>query len=325
LKKLKEKGVSIIYITHRFSEIYELCDRVTVMRDGETVGSLDIADVNDEKLIQMMAGRKIENMFERKKLGGKPPSCEPPLGKPLFEVRNLSVKDKLENIYLRVDKGEIVVIFGLFGAGQNELCRAIFGDIPLDGGEIFIRGEKLRIRSTKDACDKGIGFVSDNRKQDGLVPMRSVKENITLASLSRRLANRLGIVLSKKENTTAQAFSDRLKVRCSGLHQKIGSLSGGNQQKSVLCRWLVNDAKVLLLNMPTRGVDVGARSEIYRTLEDLCEQGVAVVVVSLEMPEVLGIADRIYVMHERKIVGEMTRNEATQEKLMSYAVGILES
>lgn len=314
LNKLRDSGVSIIYITHRFSEVYELCDRVTVMRDGQTVGVMDIADVTDENLVQMMAGRKIENMFERKRFSP---------GEPIFEVRGLSVEGKLENINFTANRGEIVVIFGLVGAGQNELCRTIFGDIPRDSGDIVLNGKRMNIRNTRDACDNGIGFVTENRKQDGLVPMRSVKENITIAALMRKLCNKFKVILSNKENDLAHTYFTKLNVRCSGIQQKMGSLSGGNQQKTLIARWLANDTKVIILNMPTRGVDVGARAEIYRALEDLCEQGVAVVIVSLEMPEVLGIADRIYVMHERKIVGEVSYENATQEQLMRYAVGIV--
>ncbi len=314
LRALRDSGVSIVYITHRFSEIYELCDRITVMRDGQTVGVMDIGDVTDEKLVQMMAGRKIENMFERRRL---------PRGEPVFELRDFSLKGKLDRISLTVNRGEIVVVFGLFGHGQNELCRAIFGDIPHDSGEMILNGQKLDIRTIRDACDSGIGFVTENRKTDGLIPMRSVKENITLAALMRKLCNKFKVILFGKENELAYTYFTKLNVRCSGMQQKIGSLSGGNQQKAIICRWLANDTKLLLLNMPTRGVDVGARAEIYRALENLCEQGVAIIVVSLEMPEVLGIADRIYVMHERKIVGEMDQAEATQEQLMRYAVGIV--
>ena len=174
----------------------------------------------------------------------------------------------------------------------------------------------------KDACDKCLGFVSDDRKNDAIIPLRSVEENICLSALRTKLSGKLGIVRRAEEKTLAMKYFKELELHCSGIDQKIGTLSGGNQQKCVIARWLANDAKVLLLNMPTRGVDVGARSEIYRVLEELSGQGVAIVIISLEMPEVLSIADRIYVMHEGRIVGEMERREATQEKLLSLALGV---
>lgn len=314
LRKLRDKGVSIIYITHRFSEIYELTDRITVMRDGETVASLETKDVNDDKLVKLMVGEEKNAVFTRQ---------EKAKGEQIFSVENLNVEGMLNEISFHVNKGEIVVIFGLFGAGQNELCRTIFGDIKMDSGNIFINNEKISINSVEDAINSGIGFVSDDRKNEGIIPLQSVKENISLAALGKKLKTKFGFIKREKEKDLSQNYFDALNVHCSGIEQKIGSLSGGNQQKCVISRWLANDAKVLLLNMPTRGVDVAARSEIYRELEALSDRGVAIVVISLEMPEVLSISDRIYVMHEKKIIGEISRKDATQEKLMSYALGIV--
>lgn len=314
LKKLRDKGVSIIYITHRFSEVYELTDRITVMRDGETVATLETKEVNDDKLVKLMVGEEKNAVFAHKKIQK---------GDRIFSVENLNVEGMLNDVSFHVNKGEIVVIFGLFGAGQNELCRAIFGDIKIDSGDIYIHNEKVSIHSVKDAIDSGIGFVSDDRKNEGIIPLQTVKENISLAALPKKLMAKFGLIKREKERELSQKYFDTLNVNCSGIEQKIGSLSGGNQQKCVISRWLANDAKILLLNMPTRGVDVAARTEIYRELEALCERGVAVIVVSLEMPEVLSISDRIYVMHEKRIVGELSRDEATQEKLMSYALGIV--
>lgn len=314
LRKLRDKGVSIIYITHRFSEIYELTDRITVMRDGETVATLDTRDVDDDKLVKLMVGEEKSTVFTRHIKAR---------GEEIFSVRNLNIEGMLNDVSFHVDRGEIVVIFGLFGAGQNELCRAIFGEIKKDSGEIFINKKKVTINSVRDAIDNGIGFVSDDRKNEGIIPLQTVKENISLAALSKKLKSKLGLIKREKEKELSKKYFDALNVHCSGIEQKIGSLSGGNQQKCVIGRWLANDAKVLLLNMPTRGVDVAARSEIYRELEALSERGVAIIVISLEMPEVLSISDRIYVMHEKRIVGEIPRSEATQEKLMSYALGIV--
>ncbi|HWR11811.1 MAG TPA: sugar ABC transporter ATP-binding protein [Rectinemataceae bacterium] len=314
LRKLRDSGVSIIYITHRFSEMYELTDRITVMRDGEIVDTMMTSDITNEKLIKMMIGKDKTSMFVHRGNVGE---------KVLFSVKNLSVKGFVEDVSFDVKEGELVVIFGLFGAGQNEVFRAIFGDIRKDTGEIYIMNERVQLRTIKDACDHGIGFVSDDRKNDAIVPLRSVEENICLTALPSKLSSRWGFVRRKQEKALAMKYFSELELRCSGIDQKIGTLSGGNQQKCIIARWLANDAKVLLLNMPTRGVDVGARSEIYRVLEDLSRRGVAIVIISLEMPEVLSIADHIYVMHEKRIVGELSREEATQEKLLSYALGIV--
>jgi len=314
LRKLRDSGVSIIYITHRFSEMYELTDRITVMRDGEIVGTRDTREVTNDTLIKMMIGKDKTAMFVHRK------NVKDEV---IFSVKNLSVKGFVENVSFEVKEGELVVIFGLFGSGQNELFRAIFGDIKKDSGEIYIRNSPMQFKSIRDACDKGIGFVSDDRKNDAIIPLRSVEENICLSAFSSKLSTRWGIVRRKQEKKLAREYFDELELHCSGIDQKIGTLSGGNQQKCVIARWLANDAKVLLLNMPTRGVDVGARSEIYRVLEELSSQGVAIVIISLEMPEVLSIADRVYVMHEGEMVGELQREEATQEKLLSYALGIV--
>lgn len=313
LRKLRNSGVSIIYITHRFSEMYELTDRITVMRDGEIVGTMDTKDVTNEALIKMMIGKDASSMFVHRSQVKE---------KVIFSVDKLRVRGFVEDVSFKVREGELVVIFGLFGSGQNEVFRAIFGDMKKDSGDFFIEGKKVEFASIKDACDKGLGFVSDDRKNDAIIPLRSVEENICLSALRTKLSGKLGIVRRAEEKTLAMKYFKELELHCSGIDQKIGTLSGGNQQKCVIARWLANDAKVLLLNMPTRGVDVGARSEIYRVLEELSGQGVAIVIISLEMPEVLSIADRIYVMHEGRIVGEMERREATQEKLLSLALGV---
>ena len=314
LRKLRDSGVSIIYITHRFAEMYELTDRITVMRDGEVVATMDTSEVTDEKLIKVMVGKESNAMFVHH---------SNVKDNVIFRVNNLNVNGFVEDASFYVKEGELVVIFGLFGSGQNELFRAIYGDINMDSGEIFIREEKVELKSIKDACNQGIGFVSDDRKNDAIIPLRSVKENICLPALPVKLSNKLGFIRREQEKSLAEKYFKQLELHCAGIDQSIGSLSGGNQQKCVIARWLANDAKVLLLNMPTRGVDVGARSEIYKVLEELSNQGVAVVIISLEMPEVLSIADRIYVMHEKKIVGEISREEATQEKLLRYALGVI--
>jgi ABC-type sugar transport system ATPase subunit len=312
LRKLKESGVAIIYITHRFSEMYELADRVTVMRDGETVGTVDVNKVTDDILVQMMVGQGKNAVFHRTLL---------PVGEEILAIRGLNVAESLRDINLHVNQGEIVVIFGMVGAGQTELFRAIYGDLHIASGEIRLHQHKVNIRSIRNACDQGIGYVSDDRKNEGIIPLLSVQENICLPAYARKL-KRYGFVRWKKAEALAQSFFTKLQVKCKSIDQSIASLSGGNQQKCVLGRWLANDSKVMLLNMPTRGVDVGARAEIYRVLEDLAARGIAVLIVSLEMPEVISIADRVYIMREFQIVAEVGREDITQETLLYHAFGL---
>ena len=314
LESLKKKGVSIIYITHRFSEIYRLADRVTILRDGESVATLLKEELNDDLLVNLMIGTDKATKYVKK---------NEKKGEELFRVEGLTVDGALENVDLSVHRGELAVIFGLVGSGQTELCRAIFGDLPHNSGKIWIHGKEIAIKNIRDACRAGIGYVSDDRKNEGIIPLLSVQENICISSYPGKLSNKLGILNAKEAKKVSGVFYDKLRIKSAGLSQKIGSLSGGNQQKGMICRWLANDVKVLILNMPTRGVDVGARAEIYRTLEELVEQGVAVLAVSPEMPEVLSIADTVYVMHEGRLMGKVDRKDATQEKLMKLALGIV--
>lgn len=313
LEHLKREGVSIIYITHRFSEIHRLADRATVMRDGETVATLTAEEIDDDRMVSLMVGEEKSAKFVKKLR--KP-------GEELFRVAHLSVEGKLHDISLTIHQGELAVIFGLVGAGQTELCQALFGMLPYQEGEFWLLGETLKIRSIRDALKCGIGYVSDDRKQEGIIPLMSVKENICLPSYPGKLSNRFGFIRDKEADRLTGTYYSKLHVKSAGIQQKIGSLSGGNQQKGLICRWLANDVKLLILNMPTRGVDVGARAEIYRSMEELAGQGVAVLTISQEMPEVLGVADTIYVMHEGRMTARVEREEATQENLMKYALGI---
>lgn len=314
LESLTEKGVSIIYITHRFSEIYRLADRATVLRDGESIATLEKEELDDDTLVRLMVGENKATKYEKRNVEK---------GEELFRVEGLTVEGALDHIDLSIRKGELAVVFGLVGAGQTELCRAIFGDIPYSSGKMWLKGKEINIRSIQDACKEGIGYVSDDRKKEGIIPLLSVQENICLPSYPGKLSNKQQVIKFGEARKLAQTYYDMLHVKSAGLGQNIGSLSGGNQQKGMICRWLAHDVKLLVLNMPTRGVDVGARAEIYRTLEDLIEQGVAVLAISPEMPEVLSIADTVYVMHEGKITGRVERKDATQEKLMKLALGII--
>ena len=312
IRNLKKQGVSIIYITHRFAELYKLVDRVTVLRDGKTIDTLNISEVTDEKLVKLMVSSDSASIFSKH---------EHEIGEELFRIENVSVLNACHDVNITVHRGEQVVVFGLAGAGQTELCRAIFGDIPMKQGKIYLRGNQIEVHGIKDACNKGIGYVTDDRKNEGIIPLQSVQENICLVAYEKMI-NRFGVLNKKKTKQTGQKYFDLLKIRCKSIMQNISSLSGGNQQKGMLCRWLANDAKVLLLNMPTRGVDVGARAEIYKTMESISEDGCAILTVSLEIPEVLSIADTVYVMHEGRITAKLQGREITQENLMRGALGV---
>ena len=313
LESLKQKGVSIIYITHRFSEIYCLADRVTVLRDGKNIATVAVSGLDNDTLVSMMVGEDKVAKYQKKEIekGGE-----------VFRIEGLTVPGKLSNIELSIKKGELVVVFGLVGAGQTELCRAIFGDLPYTEGQMWLDGKQLKITSIQKACREHIGYVSDDRKNEGIIPLLSIRENVCLTAYMKKLRTRFGFVRWGLADTVARAQQERLKIKCASMSQKINVLSGGNQQKGMISRWLANDVKLLVLNMPTRGVDVGARAEIYRSLEELAEQGVAVLIISPEMPEVLSIADTVYVMHEGRITGRLSREDATQEALMKLALEI---
>ena len=313
LESLKQRGVSIIYITHRFSEIYRLADRVTVLRDGRNIATVPVSQLDNDTLVRMMVGEDKVAKYQKKEI---------PKGEETFRVEGLTVPGKLSGIDLSIRRGELVVVFGLVGAGQTELCRAIFGDLPHSEGRMWLAGKELKIHNIRQACRAHIGYVSDDRKNEGIIPLLSVQENICLTAYGKKLKNRFGFLRRRMAASVAQTQHDRLKIKSNGLNQKINVLSGGNQQKGMICRWLANDVRLLVLNMPTRGVDVGARAEIYRSLEELAEQGVAVLIISPEMPEVLSIADTVYVMHEGRITGKLSRENATQEALMKLALEI---
>lgn len=312
LRHLRDRGVSIIYISHRIDELFKLANRVTVLRDGRTVGTFDMSTTTPSALVQLMVGRELTEMYPKRQI---------PQGSTLLEVKDLSAAgDRVRHVSFEVHRGEIVAIFGLLGAGQSELAQALFGVIPITSGTVLLEGSPLKLSSTSEARQAGIGLVPEDRKTAGLVGQLGVKTNLTLAALPRYA--RSGFVRMQLEDREATRWADRLNVKRAGMSQQIRFLSGGNQQKVIIARWLADQSRVLVLDQPTRGVDVGAKVEIYRLLEDLCEQGVGVVIISIEMPEVLGVADRVYVMCEGRMVGPYLRAEVTKHHLMSCAVGI---
>lgn len=317
IRKLKENGVTCIYISHKFNEIFEICDSVSILRDGTYVGTKDIHELDRESLIYMMVGRKLDKMFPR----------EPHTRKELsLEVKNFSVYDEqnpgrklVDRVNLQAYKGEILGISGLMGSGRTELVSGIFGAFPgKKEGEVWIDGVKARIESPVEATEYGIALVSEDRKKYGLVLDMSIAENITLASLNKISAF---VLHPDDEIQYSQKYVSALNVKTSSVETQVKNLSGGNQQKVVIGKWLMTEPKILILDEPTRGIDVGAKFEIYKIMNELVEAGVTVIMISSDLEEVLGISDRILVMCEGRIEGELDYREATQEKIMYYATG----
>ena len=310
IQHLKTKEVAIIYISHRMEEIFEISDRITVMRDGMTVDTTLTKETNVDDVVRKMVGREISDYYPKK-------NAE--IGETVFEVKNLSGTSGFENISFSVKSGEIVGFSGLMGAGRTEIMRGIFGIDPISQGEIILEGKKVQLKNPSTSIKAGVGFLTENRKEEGLVLDFSIKDNISLPSIDEFRVR--GLVDTKTEDEFVQLLMKRLTVKAQNEDISAGSLSGGNQQKVVLAKWIGIGPKVLILDEPTRGVDVGAKREIYQLMNELAERGVAIVMVSSDLPEVLGVSDRILVVHEGKIAGELNRTEATQEKIMNLATG----
>jgi ribose transport system ATP-binding protein len=311
IKDLKSQGISIVYISHRMSELKELADRVTVMRDGAVSGHLSRDEINTDSMIKLMVGRDVDKFYHKE-------NRDP--GDPILEIRDLVTKAYPgHKSSLVVRKGEILVIAGLIGAGRSELLQAAFGIDEKLGGEVYLDGKLLDIRKAKDAIDYGIGLVPENRKEHGLIIEQDIIENIALPGLAT--TNKMKMVQYADCQKTATDMTKRLDVRTPSIAQIVQKLSGGNQQKVVLSKWLSLNPSVLFLDEPTRGIDVVAKEEIYRLMELLALEGITMLVVSSEMQEVLGIADRIAVMHEGRIVGVLEPNEFDEEKIMYMATG----
>lgn len=310
IRHLRDRGVGIVYITHRLEELWRIADRVTVMRDGRYIDTVRIEDADINRIISMMVGRTI---YE-----ASPEIPENGSQEIVLEVRNLSRGRTLQNVSFQLKKGEIVGFAGLMGAGRTEVARAIFGADPIDSGEILVRGRKVTIKSPSDAVRHGIGYLSEDRKRYGLTLDMDVETNIVLAAF-RRFLTWLGVVQPGKIRATATQFVNMLAIKTPSLQQKVKNLSGGNQQKLVIAKWLTADTDILIFDEPTRGIDVGAKSEIYRLLNDLARQGKSIIMISSELPEILRMSHRIIVMCEGRITGELGSTEATQEKIMQFA------
>lgn len=310
IQSLKQEGVSIVYISHRMEEIFEICDRITVMRDGRTVDTKPIPETNFDEVVKKMVGRELTERF---------PARNPSPGDVVLEVEHAARKGAFEDVSFSVRQGEIVGFSGLMGSGRTEIMRALFGLDRLEKGEIRMFGKKVVIRKPVDAVNHGIGFITEDRKDEGLVLDFSVRENMVLPSISG--FTKKGIISTQSEKVFVDALIKRLQIKTHSAETAAGNLSGGNQQKVVIAKWIGIGPKLLILDEPTRGVDVGAKREIYQLMNELTGHGVAIIMVSSELPEVLGMSDRIVVVHEGRITGELTKAEATQEKIMTLATG----
>jgi ribose transport system ATP-binding protein len=310
IRGLGRDGVPVIYISHRMREIFAIGDRVTVMRDGRTVGTRTVAQTDQSELIRLMVGRTIDEQIAKRQVE---------IGNAVLEVDGLCREPVLAPISLSVGAGEILGVAGLMGSGRTELARAIFGADPVDAGVVRVSGTTLPGNDPAASIAAGLGFLTEDRKQQGLVLQLSVSDNITLTNLDE--FSRHGMLDLDAEHTRAGELVDKLHIRAASLDQEAVNLSGGNQQKVVLARWLAAGCRVLLFDEPTRGIDVGAKAEIYELIGELVERGVAVVLISSEMPELLGLADRIAVMHEGSLQGILPRAEASQERIMELALG----
>jgi inositol transport system ATP-binding protein len=309
IKDLKNKGVSIIYISHKMDEIYKISDRITVLRDGKYIATKNTHEFPQNELISMMVGREITNLF---------PEIETTIGDIVLTVKNLAKKGKFANINFEVSAGEVLGIAGLVGAGRTEIALSIAGLDTFDEGSVLINGKETTIKSPKDAMKYGIGYVSEDRKALGFIPHLSVKNNITLSS-TPMFSNGWFMSDSREESLALQMNND-LKIRASSIQQKVVNLSGGNQQKVVIGKVLLSNPKIIILDEPTRGIDVGAKFEIYKLINDLKAKGLAVIIISSELPEILGMSDRILVLSKGKQTAILSKSEATQENIMHYAV-----
>ncbi len=323
IRGLKERGLGVVFVSHRLDEIFEICDRITVLRDGRNAGELETATSAPDQVVRMMVGREISDLYQKEASTAQEHV--------VLEVRGLSRRGTqqddarvvLDDVSLEVRAGEIVGLAGLVGSGRTEVARAIFGADPFDSGQILLDGQPVTIRTPSDAIKRGIALAPEDRKLQALVLMLAIRENISLPNLGR--LSKFGFVRRRDERNLAQHYIEALSVRTPSMEQKVVNLSGGNQQKVVLAKWLALNPRVLIVDEPTRGIDIGAKAEVHSLLSQLAASGVAVLMISSELPEVIRMSDRVYVMREGKISGVIDRNEATEERVMELATGLAAS
>jgi len=309
IRRLKAEGVGIIYISHRLEEIFEIGDRLTVLRDGKFIHSCTVAESDRRSLVRWMVGRELEQEY---------PKIELKRGEEILKVESVN-SDLLKNVNLTVHRGEILGLAGLVGAGRSELARIIFGADPKENGSIYFEGKEIHPRSPREAIDLGIGLLTEDRNKYGLIMQMNVRENISLSNLNDVVK---GLFINRsKENSISKKFTNDLRIKTPSIEQEVENLSGGNRQKVVLARWLFTKSKLLIFDEPTVGIDVGIKYEIYNLINQLAKDGIGVIVISSDLPELLGISDRVAVMCEGKLAGVLSRSEATQEKIMTLATG----
>jgi ribose transport system ATP-binding protein len=309
---LKQEGVGIFYISHRLEELKQIADRISVLRDGRYIGTWEYGRITMDEMIAKMVGRTLDEKFP-------PRNCE--VGEKIFEVQNISRRGLVKNVSLVLRKGEVLGIAGLMGAGRTELARAIFGADRRDGGKIFLEGQEITVNNPLEAINAGIAYLSEDRKRDGLALNLAVDHNITLADIPA-ISNCCGVLVKSKETEEAGKFVKDLRIKTPGLDRKVVHLSGGNQQKIVIAKWLYRRCKVIIFDEPTRGIDIGAKFEVYELINELVRQGVGIIMISSELPEIMGMSDRIMVLHEGKVTGVITKAEATQERILNLATGL---
>ncbi len=310
IRRLQAQGVGMVYISHRMAELNQICERVSIIRDGQYIGTRDLSEITMDELVNMIVGRSLEDKY---------PKYVRQIGDIALEARNIRRGNKVNVDYFNVKKGEILGISGLVGAGRTELMRCIFGADPADSMELTLDGKAIKVRSVQDAIKHGIGYATEDRKRDGLALDLDIKYNTNMAHLSQ--LTRYGFVDDKKGAKNAEKYVKLLKTKTPGIHQLCRNLSGGNQQKVVLAKWLCNDVKVLIVDEPTRGIDVGAKYEVYELFNELSKQGVAIIMISSELPEILGMSDRVLVIHQGEINGELDAKKTTQEEILYLAAG----
>jgi ribose transport system ATP-binding protein len=317
IRSLKAQGVAIVYITHKLDELFQIADTVTVLRDGKFVGSSLVEELSHDDIVRMMVGRNIKDFFVK---------SDVVKSREVFSLRDICLAHPerpgeyiVDHVGFAVKAGEVLGLFGLMGAGRTELLETIFGLHPkMSSGSIFVNGQSVKINSPKDAINSGIGFITEDRKQEGLVMQMSVASSISLASLEQ--TERFGFLSDRLETRLARGYVGRLRIKTPSVRQIVENLSGGNQQKVVIAKWLATDPRILLLDEPTRGIDINAKNEIYRLISELAQRGLAIVMVSSELPEIMAIADRIIVLSEGKQTAEFMRSQFTEESIMKAAI-----
>ncbi len=311
IRELKTENIGVIYISHRMEEIFTLCDRITIMRDGNYVDTLQVSDVTPNIIVNKMVGRTIENLY---------PSKAQKSGEVIMQCSGLRIDGLFENVSYEVRKGEILGFAGLVGAGRTEVACGTCGLFGLDAGEILLDGKQVKIKNYAQAVAAGMAYLTEDRKMQGVFLKMDIAKNISVTALKSYVKN--GMLVDAKEREIAESFRRKLNIKVSSTTQKVGSLSGGNQQKVMIAKWLNTNPRILFLDEPTRGIDVGAKSEIHGMLRQLANDGVAVVVISSELPEIIGLCDRVIVMHEGKVTGQLSSDELTEERIMTLATAI---